>query len=814
MNPSIEIEDNALLSTNGLLGKTFIVLNPEPYSLSDNSIGKHMDDFTRALNLLGEGVIYHRIDVFRRNTIRGESFFFYEDFLNRVERNYFDGRESYGSYTLISFFLDGLESLEREYLANPFTVNENMLDDERQRIQDFERNINNAVNILKQLPQVEVTPIEEEELRYFIFNSINGFHDSEIVHNGNFSDQLKIGDQNIKIFSFSSTAHFPNTPRVIEADNTVPRSNFVSRGTFDELGIHFHFDHVCHQIIKIPKQDQAKEVLEIRKTSYKSWAGYKKSIQDGFDTLEKFEASIDSEDNKLCYVHNSIMLFDRDTERLEKATKRLGEIFSNKGLQPMDARYEFAHNIHTGSILGRENEISDDFFYMSSLKDSVPLMPIYGNFRNDKTGLVFQDRVFRAPLVVDVFDLKRRYIAARNGMIITSTGKGKSSTLLNISYQSLLFNVKLVFAEFGQSLSFLVKLFKDRAAHIKFKANEPMGINPFVLRKPLDPIKVISVTGFILKLWRKNMEMMQSEGPFFVALSKIVSNYYKNNLGNHDFESFYWYILNNWDKIKAEEKIKDKFLDLDEFELVMSQYIKDGLYDFIFQPNPSLHKSVDEADIVVFELTEVKKDPFLLSIILTSLEDTINNNILSDRSRFGGVIMEEFGETAELRDIFGGGDVLSSVAWLYQKIRKENGFIWTVLQNISQLPDNHYTDNIISNVQLLMTLSLTEKVVGDIVDKFEIKDQDHINMMKSCQENFETSPKWSELCIRWEEKRAMVVRQEFALEKFLAFQTDGDIWDWMNKDYQETNDMIKTIENTKKHYNYESIKYVDSPFLL
>ncbi|MEM8510426.1 MAG: conjugal transfer protein TraG, partial [Bacteroidota bacterium] len=462
----------------------------------------------------------------------------------------------------------------------------------------------------------------------------------------------------------------------------------------------------------------------------------------------------------------------------------------------------------------RANELEDKFTYMSSLKDASPLAPVYGSYTNDNTGFVFQDRIHRKPLVVDLFDVKRKYIAAKNGMIITMTGEGKSTTLLNAVYQCLLYNIKLTCVEFGESFGFITKLFKDRAAHIKVKANMPMGINPFNLHgKECDPIKINMVTGFLLKAWRKNIELLNDQGAFYVALQKIVANYYKNVHANHNIETFYHYVLDNWERIKEAEKLKDKFLDIDEFQLFISQFIKGGIYDFVCMDNPEFNKQLIEADIVVYELTEIKKDPFLLSIVLAALLETINTNILSDRSQLGGVIMEEFAETSELKDMLGSGDVLSATAWIYQKIRKENGFIWTVLQNITQLPDNQYTDNIITNVQLLMTLGLSEKVADDVVAKFKIKNQDHINLMKSARKQFDTHPKWSELCIRWGESKCMVVRQELPLEKFLAFQTDGELWDWMNKDYEETHDMKETIENTIKHYGYEKRTFNNSVFI-
>lgn len=812
--PLINVYQNAIISSNGLIGLSFVIDTPSAYSLSFDDLKNNILNEIKALNILGENVYFHRCDLFEKQITKGDEYYKYDNFLNKCENKYFSGREKYKSTTIISFFLEDIETLSKSYLANPFSTKDKLHQKERDLISLFERSVNNSVGVFNNLEGTVIRPIEEIELRKFIYNIINGLNDNSSVNPASFDKDSSIGDNYIKIFSFSSPNHFSKEHSIIENDKSIPKSQFVYRGFFDDLGIYFKFPHICNQIIKIPNQETAKTKLEIRKSTYNGWKGYKKSIEDSYNTLVDFENSVNQEDNKICYAHNNIIIFSKDKKELEKATNKLSEIFSNKEVFPFDAKFQYAQNIYNSSIIGRQNELDDDFYYLTSLKDAMALSPNYGSFKDDKEGFVFQDRISNAPLITDLMDIDRVNIAARNGMFITSTGEGKSSSLLNICYQLILSNVKLVCIEFGESFGFLVKLFKDRAIQIKLRPNEPLGINTFNLHgKQIDSSKIVSVTGFILKLWRKNIELMNSEGTFFVTLQKIVKNYYDNNNQNHTMQNFFDYTINNWSQIKEDEKLKDKFFDIDEFELVLSQFVKGGLYDFVCMENDNFSNDIINSDLVVFELSEIKKDPFLLSIVLSSLEDTINTNILSDRSRLGGVIFEEFGETAELKDMFGGGDVLSSVAWLYQKIRKENGFIWTILQNIKQLPDNQYTENIISNVQLLMTLGLNEKVADDIIEKFKIKDQTHIDLMKSSKKQFDTFPKWSELFIRWGENRATVVRQEFPIEKFLAFQTDGETWDWMNKDYKQTKDLEHTIKNTIKHFNYESNNYNNSTFL-
>ena len=805
----INVFDNATLSKNGMLGLTFMLDNAEPYSLSHNDLIERNNQFVKALNLLPENSYYQRSDYVFTNKVDSSIYFPYQNYINQSEYKYFNNRTKPYHFTTISFFIDDIKTLQKPYLANPFKIKKNLIDSEKKRIQEFESSVNNIVGILKNLKTTAIYPISEQDLKELTFKKINGFNTSNHVQTALYDKDISIGDNYFKVYSFSEANHFSEQHNTIENDDTIPKSEHVFRGFFDVFGIYFPFNHIYNQIIKIPNQKEYKNILDNRKIQYDGWKDYSADIKKTYKYLCAYEESISQEDNKICFSHNNICLFSPNQKNLLKAAKSIKQIFSKKTLTPVDCRAEYAHNVFESSTIGRANQLDSSFFFMSSLKDALPLMPHYSTFKDHEQGMVFQDRLYRTPLIQDIFDKNKIHIAAKNGMLITPTGEGKSSTMLNLLYQMMLLNTKLICIEFGESFKFLTEIFKERAVQIKLKPNSPLGINPFELNSQ-EPTtdKIVSVTGFILKLWRKNAEMIQNEAPFFVTLQKLVKDYYDNYLGEHNMKSFYDYMFSNWQEIIERQNIKEKFFDVDEFELILSQFVKGGIYENVFKKNNSVSKLVD-ADLIVYEMTAIKKDPFLLSIVLTSLEDTINNIILSDRSQFGGVIFEEFGETSELKDIFGGGDVLSSVAWMYQKIRKENGFVWTVLQTISQLPDNQYTKNIIANTQILLTLGLSNTVADAIIDAFKIRNNQHIALMKSTQKQFDSNPKWSELFVRWGESHATVVRQEFPTEKYLSFQTEGVEWDFMNLDLEKTKDITKTVINAQNKFNYEN-KFYDN----
>lgn len=76
--------------------------------------------------------------------------------------------------------------------------------------------------------------------------------------------------------------------------------------------------------------------------------------------------------------------------------------------------------------------------------------------------------------------------------------------------------------------------------------------------------------------------------------------------------------------------ILPEYFDIDSFLRVFGIYAR-GFYENVCKPSP-LENDMQNRDFIVFELTKIKKDPFLISVIMTILFDTIENKILSDRS--------------------------------------------------------------------------------------------------------------------------------------------------------------------------------------
>jgi conjugation system ATPase, TraG family len=133
------------------------------------------------------------------------------------------------------------------------------------------------------------------------------------------------------------------------------------------------------------------------------------------------------------------------------------------------------------------------------------------------------------------------------------------------------------------------------------------------------------------------------------------------------------------------------------------------------------------------------------------------------------------------------------VAFCYQKLRKENGAIMTIIQSPAQLPDNEYTKGIISNTQILYVLPTTNVVYSDVEEMFRFDSKAKKNLMRSIKNDFASKRKYSEVFISFGDKDFKVLRLELSPEKFLAFQTDGSIWQEL-QDRAKSTDILTAIQ--------------------
>lgn len=790
---SIEtITDNCIISKSGDIAVVFGVIDPEVYSLSSEDMNYRHNEYVRAFSHISNGYI-QRQDVYLEERFSA-SMMPRGSFISEAEYSYFDGRECLGHFTLLSFTLSGLKTLSASYQKNPLRYQEALSTEDRNKLSLFLDEVESAVSIIKAIPRTSIVQLNDIDIVSSIYRMVNGYHEDSGLRDIQFTEYLRIGSKYGTMLSICDERFLPDEVASATRDTTLGTSTELSMGMLEPLGIHLGCSHIITQIWRMRGQHYLSTLKE-NVENLGRHRSFDKSIEQEFHAQSELEKEIREQQKVLCEYHYNIMLLSESLESLEVYTDRTKSIITNAGFSFYIPSFDGLYRLFIGSIIGRSSNMHESLFMLTDLDVSLCLSPTYTAPISDSDGIFFQDRVFQAPIKVDIWDERKKRIPARNAIVVASTGGGKSVTTLNIVQQLLEQGTKTIVVEFGKSFYQLGQLYPERSVHIDYSHDTPLGINPFYIPDGSipDKEKIRTLVNLILVFWR--MASIASDTPQVVSLTKLVQAYYEATPSGHSFPSFYRFIEGRGERMLRELNIEEEYFDRKSFLHVCSEFMEGGYYENVCKSSDN-ESLIAQKDFVIFELTRIKKDPFLVSVIMSILYDTIESKILSDRSVRGMLVFDEYAESQAIKDRHSGADIHSTVAFCYQKLRKENGAIMTIIQSPSQLPDNEYTKGILSNTQILYVLPTTNVVYADIEEKFKFDSSAKKQLMRSIRNNFSTPQrKYSEVFISFGDKDFKVVRLELSPEKFLAFQTDGQTWQKLQNLNREVGSMQRAIES-------------------
>lgn len=770
-----ELLDGAVLTKDGCLTVVYELTTPEFYTLSEEDIEQYQSSFFRAFAHIKKGIV-HRQDIYRRKQFSYSSELG-DSFLNKAEDCYFSGREYIEHRTILAFTLPSVVGLEASYIANPLKYKDQLSKAQKEQVSIFLESVETAVSILSNQKGVSVRELAREELYHWLFTLSNGLYDDGGIRDIHFSERLHIGEKEGILFALCHENYLPDKINYPTKDTTLPKGgNGLYMSVLEELGVHLPYNHIVNQIWRFDGRKYYED-LKLRVKNFGRHREFDHEIKRKYEELENFQEEM--RNDTLCRYHYNVLLLEEDSEALQRGIERTKEILRNADFNFYIPSHEGLYKLFLASIIGREALLEDGYSILIDLEASLALNAVYTAQKGDDEGIWFNDRIYQVPLKIDLWDQSKKRIPARNAIVVASTGGGKSVATLNIVQQYLEQGVKVIVVEFGKSFYQLCQLYPEKSLHIDYNGTEPLGINPFYVPdgKP-DRDKIKTLVNLILVFWRN--EAILKDTAQVVSLTKIVEDYYNTVRHGHSFPSFYNYVEQAGERLYEVLDIQREYFDLLSFLHNCKQFTAGGFYENVCKES-TLENDILNKDFVVFELTQIKKDPFLVSVIMSILFDTIESKILSDRSVRGMLVFDEYAEAQAIKDKHSGTDIHSTVAFCYQKLRKENGAIMTVIQSPAQLPDNEYTQGIISNTQLLFVLPTNDVVYDQTIERFHLKSEAQITLMKSGKNDFSGKRPYSELYIGFIPNYATVVRLELSPEKFLAFQTDGEIWNDLQK---------------------------------
>lgn len=817
----LDIIGEAILSRGGQLSVVYRMEEPDCYSLSREDLELRNALYAQAIGNLPDGSWFHKQDVFLRRTFEPTDSsgrdLYPQGFIGEAEREHFNGREYLCHECYICLGITGLKSLESSYVTNPFSYKEHLHRADIERIEDFLSGVTACLTVLGSIDrQTTLRAVTGEELKRYILDYANFFQPQTAVLEPTYREEITAGDVIARYLAVCDDTFLPSDGilSTYVDDYTLPgNGNRLYMPMFEPLGIHLHCNHIYNQIIWLEGDQKLRQDLDRRRILFGANRKFDPEVERRACELEQLEERIMKDRSLLCECHFNLMLFDADERRLDIALKQAREVFARRNFRYLSPDGGTHCMLHMASTLGQESglaKVANDphrFTLLHSLPSALTYFIHYSTFRNDDEGILVNDRIFQVPLRLDIWDARRRYMDARNSMVIASTGAGKSATAQNIIQQLIEQGYTVVIIEFGNSFRQLCQLYPRESLHISYNGREPLGINPFDLEgQELDNEKIESLSAIIQRFWRHILNKPE-DAEKKASLDTIIADYYGQHPGKeHSFINFYNHVKNHFVEIADRQSDQDlrRYFDLASFMQICSEFLPGKRYENVVKTVNM--ERLSGKRLIVFELSEIKNNQFLSSLVMSILFDVINTKILSDRSKRGYLVFDEYAEAAKMTDKAANTSIHSTVAYCYQTIRKQNGAVMTIIQTPSQLPHGNEpgasdTDNIIANTQLLLVLPTTEVVYDDVISLFRIKNEAHIAQMKSIQNRFTGEKPYSELYVRMQEKRSIVVRQELSHRKFLCFQTDGEVTsaiDYIDSYAKDREKAIRIYEDFEK----------------
>ncbi|WP_026753000.1 TraG family conjugative transposon ATPase [Sediminibacter sp. Hel_I_10] len=783
--PIADIQDHTVFANNGNVVLCYKGHLPEIYSLSEKDFEDMHSAWFQALKSLPVGTVVHKQDIYRKTSYSSEALPNHT-FLEKATHDHFKGRKHLEHSSYLFFILTKNKALNNAKYINPFrNISKGMVQELDDTIKIFVNAVSDSVSFINNSRKMAFIPMAPEEIRQLTSSYFNGFNegfDTDILLE---KKDITIGENHFDALAINSELCFGESVQSSKTNEKFTSDDFVfHQGFIDGLGLTLNENHIVNQILYLDDKQKWRKLLDKKVEELNKSSNFGSQNKVVLAKIEHILNQINADDNaRIVRGHLNIIYWTKEAKDLDKITSKIKTEFKELDIIPYYPRGEERKNYILNSYCCFASNFSNTDLYVTDLKHALCLFINNGNYKSDPSGIIFNDRVYNIPVIKDVWDEGKKRIKARNFAIFAPTGEGKSFLANNILRQYFENGVRLVIIDLGGSYTKFAKLYPEKYTVLRYESGKNLGINPFFISNVTDltPERLEDLSVFLFELFASDLKVTKAQS---VSVKKILRHYYDSASENYSLAGFYTFIEKHQDTLLDILKIHPDYFDVTNFLHVMSEYVGDGLYSFLFEVNEDQTYKIEDKRLIVFELDEVKDNKEILSVMLKLIKSAIQRTIWKNRAERGIILFDEFAKQLKF------DNVLESVEFYYQAIRKQNGAIGIILQSINQLPNNSTSASILENTQVIYSLN-NEKGYDELVKRLHLSSHD-LNQLKSIKNNLSGPRKYTEMFIKIG-KDSNIFRLEVPKEVYAAYLTDGKENENIMKLYEQHQDMQKAI---------------------
>ena len=783
--PIADIQGNIIFANNGNVVFGYKGNLPEIYSQSEKDFEDVHGAWFQALKSLPIGTVVHKQDVYLKKSYTAEQLP-NSTFLEKATHAHFKGRAYMEHECYLFFILAKNKALNNSKYVNPFRkVSKGMVPELDENVKRFANAVNDSISFINNSRNISLVPLKETEiidLTTKYFNGFNEGYDTDILLD---KKSVTIGENHFDALAINSELCFGESVQSSKTNEKFTADDFeFHQGFIDGLGLRLNENHIVNQILYLDDKQKWRKMLDKKIEELNKSTNFGSQNKVVLEKVQHILDQINTDDHaRVIRGHFNIMYWTSNAKALDNITSKIKTEFKELDIVPYYPLGEERKNYILNSYCCFSSNFSNADVYVTDLKHALCLFLNNTNYKSDATGIIFNDREHNVPVLKDVWDERKKRIKARNFAIFAPTGEGKSFLANNILRQYFESGVRLVIIDLGGSYTKFAKLYPGQYTVLRYESGKNLGINPFYIAKPEDvnPERLEDLSVFLFELFASDLKVTKAQS---VSVKKILRHYYDSTSENHSLEGFYNFIERNRTNLLDLLKIHPDYFNVTSFLHVLSEYVGDGLYSFLFEVNEDQTYKIEDKRLIVFELDEVKDNKEILSVMLKLIKSAIQRTIWKNRAEKGIILFDEFAKQLKFEN------VLESVEFYYQAIRKQNGAIGIILQSINQLPSNATSASILENTQVVYSLN-NEKGYDELVKRLHLSSHD-LNQLKSIKNNLTGPRKYTEMFIKIG-KESNIFRLEVPKEVYAAYLTDGEENSAIMALYEKTQNMEQAI---------------------
>jgi conjugal transfer ATP-binding protein TraC len=626
--PIVDIEQNRVLANNGNIAYAYRVELPEIYSLSEADFEELHGHWFQALKSLPIGTLVHKQDIYRK-TSYDASRLPKGSFLAKATRDHFEGREHLSHESLIFFIWPKNRAINSSALINPFAKASKKLPQTLgKQAEEFGKAVRDTVGYLNNSPKLKLLPFNQAAMIQYTDAYFNGFNegfDTDMVLE---KDRVQVGEHRFGAMAVNNEACFGDTVQTSRPNEQYTADGFLfHQGFIDGFGLTFPGNHIVNQIIHLDDRHKWRRLLEKRLEELSKSSNFGSRNKLLYDRVSDTLNKLNEDDSSLIIRGQlNVLCWAKSEKDLDRCLSELTARFKELDIQPYCPVGRSRIHYVLNSYPMFSSNFADTDLYVTDLKHALCLWINSTNYRSDKKGIIFNDRLENIPVVKDVWDEGKRRIKARNFAIFAPTGEGKSFLANNILRQYFEQDVRLVIIDLGGSYDKFAQLYPGEHIILKYEPGKNLGINPFYLPKPHDVGAewLEDLTNFLMELYATNDNKGKAHQ---VALKKILRSYYEKVKEGHSLEGLYTYIQEHQYTLLESLGIATGYFNLTNFLHILSEYVGDGIYSFLFKVGEDQSHRLEDKRLIIFELDEVRENREVLSVMLKLIKSAIQRTI-------------------------------------------------------------------------------------------------------------------------------------------------------------------------------------------